>query len=82
VRKIKGRFSPIRKIRMLKIMKFNIYLEDLKDEMIDRIREVLRYELAAEIEEAIESGIDRQTAEDEIIDDYLNTHNLSQTIEL
>ena len=67
---------------MLKIMKFNIYLEDLKDEMIDRIREVLRYELAAEIEEAIESGIDRQTAEDEIIDDYLNTHNLSQTIEL
>ena len=64
-------------------MKFNIHLEDLKDEVVERIREVLRYELADEIDEAAEAaGIDRQTAEDEAIDDYLNTHNFSQTIEL
>lgn len=63
-------------------MKFNIYLEDLRDEMMDRIREVLRYELAAEIKEAVEMGTDRQTAENEIIDYYLNTHNFSQSIEL
>ena len=63
-------------------MKFNIYLEDLKDEMVNRIREVLRYDLAPEIEEAVETGIDRQTAEAEIIDNYLNTHNFSQPIEL
>ncbi len=63
-------------------MKFNIYLEDLKDEMMDRIREVLRYDLAAEIKEAVEAGTDEQTAENEIIDYYLNTHNFSQEIEL
>lgn len=67
---------------MLKIMKFNIYLQDLNDEMIARIKEVLRYDLAKEIEEAVKSGIDRETAENEIIDDYLNTHNFSQEIEL
>jgi len=63
-------------------MKFTISLEDLKDEMIERIREVLRYDLAEEIEEAVEQGIDRETAEAEIIDHYLNTHNFSQEIEL
>lgn len=63
-------------------MKFNIYLQDLNDEMIARIKEVLRYDLAKEIEEAVKSGIDRETAENEIIDDYLNTHNFSQEIEL
>lgn len=63
-------------------MKFNIYLEDLRDEMMDRIREVLRYDLAAEIKEAVEAGTDEQTAENEIIDYYLNTHNFSQEIEL
>ena len=64
-------------------MKFNIYLQDLNDEMIERIKEVLRYELAEEIEEAVTlSRIDRRTAEAEIIDNYLNTHNLSQEIEL
>ena len=64
-------------------MKFNIQLEDLKDEVLDRIIQVLRYDLAEEFHEAVElSGIDRQTAEDEVIDNYLNTHNFSQTIEL
>ena len=64
-------------------MKFIIHLEDLSNEMLDRIREVLRYELADEIDEAAGfAGIDRQTAEAEVIDNYLNTHNFSQTIEL
>lgn len=63
-------------------MKFTIFLEDLREEMVDRIREVLRYDLAEEIEEAVERGIDRQTAENEAIDYYLNTHNFSQEIEL
>jgi len=68
---------------MLEIMKFRIYLDDLKDEVLDRIREVLRYELAEEVDEAARSaGIDRQTAECEVIDCYLNTHNFSQIIEL
>lgn len=64
-------------------MKLNIQLDDLKDEVIDRIKEVLRYEMADEINEAAElADIDRQTAEMEAIDNYLNTHNFSQTIEI
>ena len=64
-------------------MKFNIQLEDLRDEVIDRVREVLRYDLAAEIDEAARlAGIDRQSAEMEVIGNYLNTHNFSQPIEL
>lgn len=68
---------------MLKTMKFNITLQDLNDEMIDRIKEVLRYDFAAEIDETARlARIDRWTAESEVIDNYLNTHNFSQTIEL
>jgi hypothetical protein len=68
---------------MCKIMRINIYLEDLKDEVIERIRERLKHELVDEITEAAMSArIDRQEAEMEIISDYLNTHNFSQTIEL
>jgi len=63
-------------------MKFNIYLQDLNEEWFGRIKEVLRYDLAEEIEEAVDSGMKRETAEEEIIDDYLNTHNFCQTIEL
>ena len=68
---------------MCKIMRINIYLEDLKDEVIERIRERLKHELVDEITEAAMSArIDRQETEMEIISDYLNTHNFSQTIEL
>jgi len=64
------------------IMEFEIYFQDLKPEWLDRIRRVLRYELAKEIKKATESGLDRQTAEDEIIDGYLNTHNFSTKVKL
>jgi len=64
-------------------MKFNITLDDLSMEMKDRIRTVLRYDLAEEINEVVgRANIDRQTAEDETIGHYLNTHNFSQPIEL
>lgn len=63
-------------------MEFQIYLEDLRPEWLDRIRQVLRYELAEEIKEAVESGLNRQIAEDEIIDGYLNTHNFSTKVEI
>ena len=63
-------------------MKFNIYLEDLSEEMLERIRQVLIYDLADEIDEAVESGTSRDTAEAEKIDNYLNTHNFGQEIEL
>lgn len=56
-------------------MKFNIYLEDLNEETIARIREVLRYDLQGEIEEAIGFGVERGTAETEIVNEYLNCHN-------
>ena len=63
-------------------MKFDIYLQDLNEEWIGRIKEVLRCDLADEIEEAVDSGINREMAEMEVIDDYLNTHNFRQTIEI
>ncbi len=77
--KIKGR--PRLK-RQRNLMKFDIYLQDLNEEWIGRIKEVLKYDLADEIEEAVDSGMKKETAEEEIIDNYLNTHNFRQTIEL
>lgn len=57
-------------------MQFKIFLEDLKPEMIERIKWVLRcYDLKDEIDEAVKNGTNRETAEAEIIDNYLNTHN-------
>jgi len=67
----------------LKSMKFDITLDDLSEEMKERIRYVLRYDLAEEIDEAAEmANMDRETAEAEVVDNYLNTHNFSQPIEL
>ncbi len=77
--KIKGR--PRLK-RQINFMKFDFYLQELNEEWIGRIKEVLRYDLADEIEEAVDSGMEKETAEEEIIDNYLNTHNFRQTIEL
>lgn len=71
-----------KKLNALKIMEFEIYLQDLKDEWLERIREALKYELADEITEAVKAGIDRQTAEDEIIDYCLNAHNFSAKVKL
>lgn len=64
-------------------MRCKIFLEDLSDEMISRIKWVLRYDLADEINEcATLQGIAQDVAEDEIISDYLNRHNLGFEIEL
>lgn len=37
---------------------------------------VVRYELEPEIDEAVENGLDRETAEDELIADYINRNNV------
>ena len=53
-----------------------IFFQDLKDEVQQEIVDELEERLKAEISEAaLESGIDRETAEVEIIADYLNIHN-------
>lgn len=63
-------------------MRFKIFLEDLNADVISRIKWVLRYDLADEIDEATALGINRDAIEDEIIDDYLNRHNVGFDVEL
>ena len=63
-------------------MTFNIYLNDLNEVAIEKIREKLRRNLQTEIEEAINSGVDRNTAETEIVNEYLNCHNFGVPLEL
>jgi len=53
-----------------------IFYEDLNEDMQSRIRMVVRYELEPEIDEAVENGLDRETAEDELIADYINRNNV------
>lgn len=63
-------------------MRFNIFLEDLNEETLARIKWVLRHDLADEINEAAGRGVDRQIAEEEILGDYLNRHNVGIPVEL
>jgi hypothetical protein len=63
-------------------MQLKIFLEDLNQERRNQIKWVLRHDLKEEIDEASKNGIDRQTAEDEAIDYYLNTHNFGWEIKL
>ena len=63
-------------------MKFRVYVHDLRDDWIARIRDVLRVELAEEIDEAVASGVERKTAETEVIDDYVNRHNVGWELEI
>ena len=63
-------------------MRFRVYLHDLRDEWIRRVHVVLREELADEIEVAVARGIDRESAASEIVDDYLNRHNVGWELEL
>lgn len=63
-------------------MRFNIFLEDLSEETLARIKWVLRHDLADEINEATGRGVDRQIAEEEILGDYLNRHNVGIPVEL
>ena len=59
------------------MIKLNIYFEDLREETKEEIIQMLKEdkEIIDEVEESIESGIDKETAENEIIDNYINTHN-------
>ena len=57
-------------------MQLKIFLEDLNEDTIERIRWVLRYELGEE------QGIDPETISDEQVEDYLNRHNAGIPIEL
>lgn len=63
-------------------MQFKIFLEDLNQETRNRIKWVLRHDLKEEIDEAVAEGIDQETAENEAIDNYLNTHNFGIEVKL
>lgn len=63
-------------------MRFRIHLQDLRDEWIRRVHDVLREELADDIEVAVARGVDRELAASEIVDDYLNRHNTGWDVEL
>ena len=63
-------------------MTFNIYLNDLNETTIEKIREHMRRNLQNEIEEAISFGVDRGSAETEIVNEYLNCHNFGVPLEL
>lgn len=63
-------------------MNRNIFLEDIKEAVLTEIWQRVKRELSAEIEEAARRGIDRETAEFEIVDDYLNQRNFGINLEL
>ena len=63
-------------------MRFKIFLEDLKPDVVSRIKWTLRYDLADEIDEAAAFGANRDTLEKEMLDDYLNRHNCGFDVEL
>lgn len=63
-------------------MKLTVYFQDLKDEFLGKMHAVLRDELAEEIMEIMEQGAEREAAELEAIDRYLNTHNFGWEIKL
>ncbi len=63
-------------------MQFKIFLEDLNQETQNRIKWVLRHDLKEEIDEAVAEGINQETAENEAIDNYLNTHNFGIEVKL
>lgn len=52
-----------------------IFFQDLKEEVQQEIIEELKKKLAPEISEAVEAGINRETAEVEITDYHINVHN-------
>ena len=66
----------------VKIMMFNIYLNDLNEATIEKIRKNMRRNLQIEIEEAVSFGVDRSSAETEIVNEYLNCHNFGVPLEV
>ena len=63
-------------------MKFHIYVQDLPDTWIARSREVLAQDLRDEIEDAVESGVEREVAEKRVVDGYLNRRNVGWELEI
>ncbi|MDA1191168.1 MAG: hypothetical protein O3A46_05710 [Candidatus Poribacteria bacterium] len=63
-------------------MNYRVYLHDLNADCITRIRDALRVDLVEEIEQAVASGVERETAEIEVVDDYLNRHNVGWELEI
>lgn len=63
-------------------MRIRIYLEDLRDDALARIREATRWELADAIEDAVACGVEREVAEQEVVEDHLNRHNAGWEVEL
>jgi hypothetical protein len=63
-------------------MQMVIFLEDLNVETLNRIKWALRYELKDDIAEASKNGVDPETAENEIVRDYINRNNRGITLEL
>lgn len=63
-------------------MRFKLFLEDLNPAVISRIKWTLRYDLADEIDKAAAQGANRDMLENEMLDDYLNRHNVGFDVEL
>ena len=63
-------------------MRTKVFYEDLNADMQSRIRWAVLYDLAQEIEEAVQNGIDRETAEQELVADYINRNNTGCVFEL
>ena len=59
------------------MIKLKIYFEDLREETKEEIIQMLREEQETEdaVEEEVKNGMDRKTAENEIIDNYINVNN-------
>lgn len=57
-------------------MKLTIFLKDLSEETLNRIRWARRYELAEE------NGNDPEQIDDEDVDDWLNRNNVGIPVEL
>lgn len=64
-------------------MKFPITFDDFKEETLERMRQQLKQELAEEIEDIAQlANVHKETAESEVIDDWLNRHNFTFIIDI
>ena len=54
-----------------------IFFQDIREEAQMEIFEELKLKLKSEISELVESGIDRNTAEIEVVDYHINVRNFA-----
>jgi len=59
------------------MIKLNIYFEDLREDTKEEIIQMLKEDQATKdaVAEEVKQGLNKETAENEIIDNYINTHN-------